>query len=83
MIADGDDSVIGRQTLNVINALYQDPNRWYVYTSYVEFKNGKLVPGQASLDFEGTTDEYRYNLDVWTTSHIRSWRKKLTNAVPL
>lgn len=35
IICDGDDSIIGIQTLNVLNAIYKNPNTWFVYTRFL------------------------------------------------
>jgi hypothetical protein len=32
---DSDDALIGAQTFNILNAIYQNPNTWYVYTRYL------------------------------------------------
>lgn len=38
---DSDDALIGAQTFNILNAIYQNPNTWYVYTRYLWQKNEK------------------------------------------
>lgn len=35
IICDGDDSIIGIQTLNILNSVYKDPNTWFVYSSFL------------------------------------------------
>lgn len=43
---DSDDWFIGNQVLNVVNAVYQDPEIWFVYSKYLtqipnkRFQNG-------------------------------------------
>lgn len=37
---DADDSVIGSQTLRVLNEAYKDPNIWYVYSQFIIHQSG-------------------------------------------
>jgi hypothetical protein len=36
---DADDALIGAQTFNLFNKLYQNPEIWYVYSNYIIMKN--------------------------------------------
>jgi glycosyltransferase involved in cell wall biosynthesis len=36
---DADDALIGAQTFNLLNKLYQNPETWFVYSNYMEMKN--------------------------------------------
>lgn len=35
VVLDGDDSLIGRQTLNILNSVYENNNTWFVYSRYI------------------------------------------------
>lgn len=35
MDVDGDDALIGKQTLKLFNAFYRNPEAWYVYTNFI------------------------------------------------
>ena len=61
MIVDADDSIIGYQVFQVLNAVYKKQSNWYVYSNYVAYfpQNGRYIHGGASDNFIGTTQNYR------------------------
>ena len=61
MIVDGDDSIIGYQVLQVLNAIYKKQSNWYGYSNYVNYypQNGSYTHGIASEDFKAKTQVYR------------------------
>ena len=61
MIVDADDSIIGYQVFQVLNAIYKKQSNWYVYSNYVAYfpQNGLYKHGIASEDFNATTQVYR------------------------
>ena len=38
---DADDSLIGKQVLKVVNAIYQDPNVWQLNSAFIYFDSTK------------------------------------------
>jgi hypothetical protein len=85
IIVDGDDSIIGSQVFQILNAVYKKQSNWYVYSNYISYypQNGRYFGGGASAAFVGSTDNYRTLEAIWVTSHIRTFRRKLMDAVPL
>ncbi len=80
---DADDSLIGRQAFKVINANYQNPNIWYIYTRFL-WQNGpkgliNLIP---SYKLDIPIKRYR-GTSYWGTSHMRTYRQKLMANSPL
>lgn len=43
MDVDGDDALIGKQTLKLFNVFYSNPEAWYVYSNFIEIKAKKQV----------------------------------------
>lgn len=89
VVVDGDDSLIGSQALKVINSAYLSADYMYVYTRFFivyysnkELKNGRYAEATSSQKFYGKTDDYRYR-NLWITSHTRTFKKKLMDAVPI
>lgn len=41
MDVDGDDALIGKQTFNLFNKFYSNPNAWYVYSNFIQIKASK------------------------------------------
>ncbi len=60
MIVDGDDSIIGYQVFQVLNAIYKKQSNWYVYSNYVAYvpQNGLYTDG-ISEDFNAKSQDYR------------------------
>lgn len=81
---DTDDALIGYQTFNVLNAVYQDPQVWYVYTKYFRQLTPQAPPviGQYSLPLTVDVSEYRTHKD-WNTSHMRTYRQQVMDRVPM
>ena len=43
---DADDSLVGRQVMKVMNALYQSSDNWFIYSNFIwEKKKKKIVTG--------------------------------------
>lgn len=57
-IVDADDALIGRQSLKILNSLYQNNNTWYVYSNYITtLPDTKYVfKGKQSIDLNYTTN---------------------------
>lgn len=85
IIVDGDDSLLGTQTLQVINAVYRDPQVWYMYSGYLNYyvASGGFEHGYLSDYLRVGTGKYRLVEDYWVTSHLRTFRQKLMKAVPI
>lgn len=83
VIVDTDDSLIGNQVLNVVNAVYQDSNTWFAYARYLLQKTKQDVPGiPISKPLYFPVQEYREK-NKWVTSHLRTFRTSLFDRVPL
>ena len=41
---DADDSLIGRQVLNVLNSVYRNSSIWFVYSNHVVYDEEKGYP---------------------------------------
>ncbi len=49
IIIDGDDKIIGRQGLKLLNSVYSTSNIWFAYSNFIVAKNGiKFASGAAS-----------------------------------
>lgn len=84
IVLDGDDSLIGNQVLQVLNNVYKNQKYWYVYSNYANsFPNGRITRGIASGPFNSNTENYRATPLIWVTSHIKTFRKKLMDAMPI
>lgn len=89
MHVDADDGLVGRQALKVLNAVYQNPNYWFVYSRYVWRTSPTgmpdiqiLINGQ-SKELETPVDKYRNTVMAWDVSHLRTFRKKLFEKIPM
>jgi hypothetical protein len=74
-IVDIDDQ-LRPNALRKIEEVYRDPNVMLTYGSYVTESTGKL--GRHNGEIKGNVREER-----WTTSHLRTFRKKLFDAIPI
>jgi len=70
---DGDDWLAGKQVLNKLNQIYQDPNAWMTAGSYLE--NTTMIVKQPKI-FNGFWNR-NIRKHVWTLSHLRTFRKEL------
>ena len=62
-----DEEIIGRQTLKILNSIYQSPRVWYSSFKFVEqHKNNSEIFFYSATNF-----------------HKRSFRKKLLNVIPI
>jgi hypothetical protein len=73
--ADADDALVGAQTFNLFNKLYQNPEVWYVYSNFIKMKNPSEQPIQGnSRNFTSNVSDHRKYLNLWITSHLKSFR---------
>ena len=70
---DGDDWLAGKDVLNKLNQVYQDPNAWMSAGSYLE--NTTMAVRQPKV----YDDFWKGNLrrHLWTISHLRTFKKEL------
>ena len=75
---DADDALIGRQAMNVLNAVYQNESLWFVYTNHAVFRDHDGFPtgGYSKYIFKHIVDENRYRSveKYWVTGHIKTYR---------
>lgn len=85
VIVDGDDSLMGTQTLQVLNSVYSEDKVWYAYSKYTNnyVDQGRMVNGWVSQKLNLPINQYRTRDLVWMTSHLRTFRQQLMAAVPL
>lgn len=82
---DSDDAVIGAQTFNILNAIYQDPETWYVYTRFMlHQRDGQelVIYHTISRTIDYNISRYRHVLG-WVSSHLRTYRQQLMANVPV
>lgn len=81
---DGDDSLVGKQTFNLLNRLYyNNPEAWFVYTNFISIKgeeggDGRVISLNPSKATPGPccqikpkymiTNTYRTEISEWVTS---------------
>lgn len=71
---DMDDRMIGKQVFKTMNALYHNPNTWYVYSRLLRQPTFAHPPnGGQSRPFIYKPAEYRQVVD-WSTSAMRTFR---------
>jgi len=70
---DGDDWLAGKDVLNKLNQVYQDPDAWMTAGSYLE--NTTMTVHQPKTIDGFWNGNLRKKL--WTISHLRSFRKEL------
>ena len=85
---DADDSLIGRQVMKVMNALYQSSSHWFVYSNFVQHSINKFHDEYFELGFCKKVHEsilarnsYRTTAD-WTTSHLKTYLRELYAKIP-
>ena len=82
---DADDSIVGRQAFNVINALYQSTNNWFIYSNNL-FKRPKNKRHQSGLCRPISKDDFKKNMyrtsKSWVTSELRSYLRDLYVKIP-
>jgi glycosyltransferase involved in cell wall biosynthesis len=81
VIVDADDALVGSQPLKVLNALYNRPTTWFLYSRYIT-KTSRL-DGGFSRPMQTSTSSYRAAIDLWDVSHIRTFRSKLFRKISL
>jgi glycosyltransferase involved in cell wall biosynthesis len=82
VFCDADDSLLGRQTLKLLNYVYQDENIWFVHTQYARKHDGEVLYG-VSARLSIHANEVRRTRGYWPTSHLRTTRKKVINSIPI
>lgn len=87
IICDADDGIAGIQTFHILNSIYQDPRSCYVYSRFLmnddNFQKNVYFIGPSSKKLDVPVDKYRITPESWVTSHLRTFRKKVMDAVPL
>ena len=71
-ILDGDDWFYSDSVLNIINAVYQDPNVWLTWGSYIEYPEGKIGSLSRYVDIKDLTSG-NLRSQPWKTSHLRTF----------
>ncbi len=72
VILDGDDRLANDKVLSFLNRIYQDPDVWLTYGSYVNASDGQR--GQFCAQLPLTVIEHnRYRHYPWVSSHLRSF----------
>lgn len=84
VVVDADDALIGRQTLKILNSVYENPNIWYAYSSYINMNpKSKFIDKGDQTDYlQFKTSDYRVSFK-WQTSHLRTFRRKLVDSLPI
>lgn len=75
----GDDALSDPEALGRLAMVYQDPDVWMTYGSYV-FDNGE--PGHCRELPSEAHERGDYRARPWVTSHLRSYRVGLWRAIP-
>ena len=82
---DADDSIVGRQVFNVINALYQGSDNWFVYSTYL-FKRTNRQRVQVGRCADILKEDFKQNSyrtsKSWVTSELRSYYRDLFVKIP-
>lgn len=79
MLIDGDDGLIGTQTLKLLNHFYQTKDAWFVYGNYIHTDNQAIGVSKKIPDLVLQKRTYRYQDYVWDwiTSHPKTFYNKL------
>lgn len=83
---DLDDMLVGRQVLKTLNAVYQQrPELKVVYSNFLVWNKNTQVFWLSNNEelTEEKFQNYRKTLGYWRTSHLKTYRKKLYDLVPL
>lgn len=72
VILDGDDRLANDQVLSFLNRIYQDPDVWLTYGSYVNASDGQRGHFCAQLPLT-VIEHNRYRHHPWVSSHLRSF----------
>lgn len=80
---DADDTLIGRQVMKVMNALYQSSENWVIYSNFVWLKNDYFIRGFSEpIDPKILADNRYRALSNWRTSHLKTYLRDLYVKVP-
>ena len=84
---DADDAMIGRQVMKLFNALYQQSDKWFIYSNHASHsKDSKVVRGLCrSIDQQLLAhNSYRTAPNSrWRTSQLRTFLTDLYTKVPM
>ena len=75
---DPDDSLIGKQTFQVLNAQYQSSNNWVIYANHVYLKpNKRGWMGISKTIPDAILKQNTYRTEEWRTSALRTYLRDL------
>ena len=82
---DADDSLVGSQVFNVINALYQSTDNWFIYSTYLFKRTNRNRAQQGRCreipDEDWEKNSYRTSKN-WVTSELRTYYRDLFVKIP-
>ena len=82
---DADDSLVGRQVMKLMNALYQSSGKWFIYSNFVE-RRAQLVNQGISGPIKPeilAANSYRATPNtLWVTSALRTYLRDLYVKIP-
>lgn len=78
MVVDGDDELIGRQVLKLLNVIYQKTGAWVVYSNFIT-EEGKL--GYSRPYPKRIIEGNLYRRYPFVASHLRSAYTSLLRAI--
>ena len=80
---DADDSLIGRQVMKLMNALYQISSNWLIYTSFIQAEYPSQDPGYSQEINKEVLARNSYRTEqAWVTSHLRTYLRDLYVKIP-
>ena len=84
VVLDGDDGISGTQTFQMLNAVYQSRDVWFVYTNCIVIRDGSMGYSRA-LPLKVVEDNNYRDLatNFWITSHMRTFYTQLMLSVPV
>ena len=83
---DGDDTLIGRQVMKVLNAFYRDsPETWVAYSNLLLQKSENVFEKFQNRDIPRSIykqNSYRISGN-WVTSHLKTYRREVYMKIPI
>ena len=81
---DADDGLVGRQVLNVLNAVYSRKNApWVVTTNFIMIRPAGTISPGFSKDVKGSVSDYRRGEESFHTSHLKTYLADLEAKIPM
>ena len=80
---DADDALIGSQVLKLMNALYHQHDKWFIYSNYVSAYGKEIKVGLSTDISEDHWKDYRVVRNYWVTSELRTYLRDLYVKIPI